>query len=290
MSANSLSSGPIRIFVAATTAEWLPARLLEFSIRECPAWPLEVRAIESFGRHIPRPAHKRNLARTPFSFQRFLIPEFCAYQGRAIYLDADMQVFSDMADLWTMPMGNHDLLTVDGGALGRKGQFSVMLLNCESLKWRIEDIVDGLDRQEYSYEELLHDMCLARSVGRDIPAGWNSLEHHEPQATRLLHYTDMNAQPWVAVNNAFAHLWVACLRRAVSAGFITLSDIEREVKAGHVRPSLLAQIESKFDDPLALPVNERRRLDRKFIAPYKCLDGHRWRRWASWGRRLLTSR
>jgi len=110
-----VASSSIRVFIAATADEWLPTRVLEFSMREATALPVDVRMIASFGRAIPMPAHPRNFPRTPFSFQRFLIPELCAYQGRAIYLDADMQVFADMADLWGHPMQAHDLLTVERG-------------------------------------------------------------------------------------------------------------------------------------------------------------------------------
>jgi len=281
------ASSPISVFIAGTTEEWLPARVLEFSIRETTAWPVEARLIESFGRSIPKPTHRRNQARTPFSFQRFLIPELCQFQGRAIYLDADMQVFSDLAPLWTMPMGTHDLLTVDEGGRGKNGQFSVMLLDCERLTWRVEDIVQGLDRGDYSYEQLLHEMCVAREIGRHIPAGWNSLEHHDPLTTHLLHYTNMTTQPWVATSNPLAHLWVACLRRALQKEFITFAEVEREVRAGHVRPSLMAQIDEATSDPLTVPEAGQRRLDHGFVAPYRRLAGERWRGWAFFKRHLL---
>ena len=249
-------------------------------MRETTNLPVEVRLIASFGRAIPMPVHRRNLPRTPFSFQRFLIPELCDYQGRAIYLDADMQVFADMAGLWGQPMQAHDLLTVSDGGHGRQGQFSVMLLDCARLQWRIEDIVRGLDEGRFTYEQLLHGMCVASSVGRTIPAVWNSLERHEAQVTRLLHYTDMNHQPWVATSNPLAPLWVACLRRAMAASFISHAELQHEVAAGHVRPSLLTQIDAGVDNPAELRADVRR-IDRAFVAPYRSLTGHRWRRWAT---------
>jgi len=268
---------PIRIFVAATPGEWLPMRVLEFSLRETSAQPIEVRPIASFGRAIPLPTSPRNYPRTPFSFQRFLIPELCNHGGRAIYLDADMQVFTDIAGLWNQPMQEHDLLAASEGGDGRKGQFSVMLLDCARLPWHIEDIVRGLDDGKYTYEQLMHDLCIAASVGLSISSQWNSLERFESGATRLLHYTDMNTQPWVATSNPLAHLWVACLRRALAAGFISRTEVEREVFAGHARPSLLAQIDAGMDRPLDLPKSARH-VDRFFIAPYHYLNGSRARR------------
>ena len=123
-------------------------------------------------------------------------------------------------------------------------------------------------------------MCVARSVGRTIAPVWNSLERYEAQATRLLHYTDMNQQPWVATTNPLAHLWVACLRRSLADGFISRSELEREVATGHVRPSLIAQIDAGLDNPAEL-LQELRQCDAAFVAPYRRLAGQRWRRWAS---------
>ena len=248
-------------------------------MREVTALPVDVRTISSFGRTIPTPAHRRSFPRTPFSFQRFLIPELCAYQGRAIYLDADMQVFADIADLWGHPMQGHDVLTVSEAGHMRQGQFSVMLLDCERLRWRMEDIVRGLDVGSFTYEQLLHGMCVARSVGRTISPVWNCLERYDPMSTRLLHYTDMNTQPWVTTRNPLGHLWVACLRRALNTGFISRDELQREVNTGRVRPSLLPQMASTQDDPRNLP-RSARQMDRDFTAPYRCLSDARWRPWA----------
>ncbi len=42
--------------------------------------------------------------------QRFHIPALSKYGGRAVYLDADMQVFGDLAELWDIPFGEHKVL------------------------------------------------------------------------------------------------------------------------------------------------------------------------------------
>ncbi len=271
-----VASSSIRVFIAATADEWLPTRVLEFSMREATALPVDVRMIASFGRAIPMPAHRRNFPSTPFSFQRFLIPELCCYRGRAIYLDADMQLFANIGELWNASMADHDLLTVREGTDGRKGQFSVILLDCERLQWRIEDIVQGLDEGRYSYEQLMHEMCVAKNVGRTLDSGWNSLEKYQPGQTRLLHYTDMDTQPWVSLNNPLRHHWMQCLCRAVSAGFLSRDELVREVAAGHVRPSLLAELDGVTSD-----VKTLRSLDKGFVAAYRAIRSGKARPWVS---------
>lgn len=268
--------------MAATSAEWLPTRVLEFSIRETSDLPIQLHRIASFERSIPMPTEVLNRPRTPFSFQRFLIPELCGYQGKAIYLDADMQLFSDIGSLWQSPMYGHDLLTVREGKGGRKGQFSVMLLDCERLQWRIETIVQGLDEKRYSYEQLMYEMCVAASVGRTLDPAWNSLEKYELGQTQLLHYTDMDTQPWVSLNNPLRHLWVDCLKRAIDASFITQEDLAREIAVGHVRPSLLKELNQP-----RVRKSELLKIDKGFDAPYRSIISAKARPWTSWRSMLI---
>lgn len=271
---------PIRVFVAATPAEWLPARVLEFSIRENTDLEVDVRFLYQSGIDIPVPEAPSNRPRTPFSFQRFLIPELCGYQGKAIYLDADMQVFQDVAELWKYPLDGTDLLTVKDGNNGRKSQFSVMLLDCARLQWDIKTIVEKLDSDELDYAGLMYEMKVAPEIGKDIEPKWNSLESFNPKITALLHYTDMNTQPWVSLANPLGYLWVSCLKRAINSAFISREEIEREIKLGHVRPSLLSQLDMETDDTIALP-SKVKRLDRGYSAPYKKLRRGRGRPWTS---------
>lgn len=267
---NERKQSPIKIFVASTLSEWLPMKVLEFSIKETTSYPVEVSAIYTFCRTIPVPQAIKNRPRTPFSFQRFLIPELCDYSGKAIYLDADMQVFRDITELWNHDFFGCDLQTVHEAKQGRRGQFSVMLLDCESLGWDIEQIVADLDAGKLNYESLMYEMKVAKKVGKDISSDWNSLERYDEGKTSLLHYTDMNTQPWISTANPLGYLWIGCLRRAIQSGFINLEELEREVKSGHVRPSLQTQIDAGIDDCITLP-SSIRKLDRNYSPPYKQL-------------------
>jgi len=270
----------IRIFVASTPSEWLPTRVLEFSIRETSSRVVEVASLYAFGRPMPTPRDITNRPRTPFSFQRFLIPELCDYAGKAIYLDADMLVFRDIDQIWSAGLDGHDLQTVAGEDEDRRSQYSVMLLDCARLRWNIDSIVGDLDAGKLDYSGLMYDMRVANRIGYDIPPAWNSLERFTLNETCLLHYTDMNTQPWVSISNPLAYLWVACLRRALAAGFISKGEVASEVNKGHVRPSLLAQLLAELDDCINLPA-EMRRLDRDFVPPYRKLQTGKGRPWTS---------
>ncbi len=270
----------VRVFVAATPAEWLPCRVLEFSIRETTSLPVEVSAIYTFNRAIPIPLAVDNRPRTPFSFQRFLIPELCGFSGKAIYLDADMQVFRDIRELWNHDLAGCDLQTVRDARKGRRAQFSVMLLDCKALGWNVDEIVADMDAGRLDYAALMYEMRVARKIGRDIPPEWNSLERYDPVNTRLLHYTDMNTQPWVSTANPLGQLWLTCLRRALRGGFISREELAREVSSGHVRPSFLAQIDANLDTSLTLPLSVRE-LDQNFVPAYRSLQSGISRPWTS---------
>jgi len=268
---------PIKIFVAATQSEYLPVKVLEYSIKKQASATTQVQALYQLDIGIPVPKNVKNRAKTPFSFQRFIIPEACDYKGRAIYLDSDMLVFKDIADLWRRDFGNNNVLSAySDDRSGRIPQFSVMLMDCTELEWDIRDIVAKLDDGELSYENLMHNLEIAIPKASIEPV-WNSLEKYNPTETALLHYTDMQTQPWVSFANPLAHLWVSSLRNAIDSGFIPFSLVQDEVKKGHIRPSLIYQLENKIDDPILLP-KEAKDLDREFKAPYTTIQNFGWSR------------
>jgi len=279
-------AAPIRIYIGATESEMLPAKVLEYSIRKHASMTIEAVPLHQAGIAIPLPKDPQKRPRTPFSFQRFLIPALSGYQGRAIYLDSDMQVFRDIRVLWTLPFNGADLLTVSEPArTGRRPQFSVMVMNCEKLPWNIEEIVRALDDGALTYEQLVYEMRLARNIRAGIGAEWNALERFSARDTALLHFTDMTTQPWVSAENRLGYLWVGDLIEAADCGAIQVDLVKREVDAGHVRPSLLYQVENRLRDGLLLP-RKARRADETFVPPYRSLPKHSRFGWLGSGKRL----
>ncbi|HWT00789.1 MAG TPA: glycosyltransferase [Pyrinomonadaceae bacterium] len=261
------TEAPIRVYVGATEAQALPLRVLEYSIRKHASMSIKVFPLHRAGVEIPRPADEKNRPRTPFSFQRFLIPELAGRRGRALYLDSDMLVFKDIRRLWNLPFDGADLLAAraaDGE--GRRPQFSVMLLDCEALRWDVREIVESLDSGELTYERLMFEMPVAGCVRASIEPAWNSLERFRRGETALLHYTDMERQPWVSRLNPLNRLWTRELLEAVDGGHITRGEVEEQVGRGHVRPSLLRQLDERITDSRRLS-GEARALDRTFIPP-----------------------
>jgi hypothetical protein len=162
-----------------------------------------------------------------------------------------MHVFDDITQLWKVPLDGATVLCTnqtfippqwrDNPDFHAGRQMSVMMLDCENLPWKIDEIIDQLDAGTLTYEQLMFEMGLVKpeAVVDALPEGWNHLEHFEPGETKLLHYTAIPTQPWKSEDNPNRELWEGAFVRACRAGFIDRELVERHVKAGHIRASLL---------------------------------------------------
>ena len=240
-----MSSDPIKVFVGTSPDQRLAYQVLEHSLQRNTRRPVEVRPIDA--RHLPVPRDPRNRMRTGFSFARFEIPRLCGYRGRAIYLDADMLALGDLDEVWSLPMEGADLLHSDQPPEGAGAKFSVLLLDCERLRWSGERVVQELDQGRYSYEELMFEMCLVPEERKRaaIPRRWNSLDRLE-RDTRLIHYTSVPTQPWRFGSHPAGGVWYRYLLEALGRGSVTRAQLQGEIARGHVSRWLLEWAEASL--------------------------------------------
>jgi hypothetical protein len=254
-----MNETPIRIYCGAARDARLPFEVLAHSIRRHTPHPVEIHAIDNGS--APLPADPRHAPYTQFSFARFAIPALAGYQGRAVYMDSDMLVFRDFAELWQLPFDGAKVLIEIGSRDQRdRGKHTaVMLLDCARLEWRVDEIVADLGRR-YDYNDLMAvDPLLARGEMLErIPTGWNDLDRFDPERTRNLHYTEIRTQPWVTAGHPLGHLWTAELKRAIDAGAISTDMVREEIAAGYARPSLA--IELGLDQAPGTPAADARAL------------------------------
>jgi hypothetical protein len=238
---------PLRIFIGTDETQIVAHEVLAYTIRKHASVPVDVTPMLDVPVRLPKdPA---NNPRTGFSFYRYKIPELCGYRGRALYLDPDMLALGDVAELATLPFGAHSVLCTnqpappkrwEGDPKFRPGLHSaVMLLDCSRLRWKLDEIVDGLDEGRYTYAQL-RDLSVFDSdeVGATIPTAWNHLEHYEPGVTRLVHFTVVHTQPWKTDGNPLDDLWTSWYREALEAGAVSTEAVARSVLAGDVKASL----------------------------------------------------
>jgi lipopolysaccharide biosynthesis glycosyltransferase len=260
----------IRVYVGTDRTQLLAVSVLEYSIKRHTSAHVEV--IPMLDLPVPVPKDPRNGQRTGFSFSRFCIPRLANYEGRAIYMDADMLVFSDIRELWELPFDGAKIIIQQevkfeetttlkvGAPKKRKKQCAVMLLDCGGLDWEVERIVAEMDAGKYDYEQLMYDMCILdeSEVKYGVPFEWNSLEHWDAN-TRLIHYTDVYTQPWTESGNPYGYLWFDEVRRMLREERLREADIREEIRLGYFRPSLLRDIKYRHLIPsFLLPVWDRK--------------------------------
>lgn len=237
---------PLRIFIGTDHDQIVAQRVLEYSIRKHASIPVEVTAMIDLDIRLPK--DPQNQPRTNFSYYRWKIPELCGYRGRAVYMDADMLVFGDVAELAKLDFDGAEVLCSaperpdqwknSARYFGHKN-LAVMVIDCERAKWRVDDIIDSLDRHEFTYEQLFGEVCITdpARVHERVPATWNELERFS-EHTRLLHYTVVPTQPWKNDKNALGDIWLESYREAVEAGAVPPEEVDEAVRRGAVKASL----------------------------------------------------
>lgn len=148
---------------------------------------------------------------TPFSFQRFLFALYFSKSASSndlfLYLDSDMLVLADIQTLKQELSIDESIKTASTHPFwGRRSQNSVCLFNDIGLMSVSSDFCEFL-MGELKYEDVFYKKYNVNLLSSD----WNSLEHMNA-TTNLIHYTDMDSQPWLRGGNANAGIWYHYLK------------------------------------------------------------------------------
>ena len=163
----------IPIFIASSTrfadCEWMT----EFSIRENTQSEVQI--------HIVRPQWygMEESGCTGFTNVRFAVPQLCRLFGYeyGIYLDVDMLVTGDIKDLWQYRQPMKWVCMEDGS-----NEVSVI---CSTLQYPDKSVLHTRHKGTFARGS---NVC-------NIPMVWNCEDHVTPDM-KLLHFTDLRAQPW----------------------------------------------------------------------------------------------
>ena len=248
-----MASNPIPVFIGSGEQSVLERKVLIYSLRKHSKRDLAIHVFNGTHNAIERENEPPSLAplslqlkyrnMTEFSLYRYLIPQLCSFQGKAIYLDSDMVCFSDIAQLFDAPMANSDFLAkkIESAGGEKTWESSVMLIDCARCRFDLDQIFAEIDAQAYTYREFsrLGKGFLALHPYRigEIDPNWNVLDYCD-SSTKLIHYTDLFTQPWKYPDHPHGHVWFAYLREAMGAKFITQRDIDLAILRGHARADL----------------------------------------------------
>jgi hypothetical protein len=134
-----------------------------------------------------------------FTPTRFLPPELMNYQGRAVVIDPDVFAIGDVMELLDRDMGKHAVMAKPrAGHNGRNDYVasSVMLLACDRLKhWNVQKQFASMFEGKLDYEDWIVLRNEPEGTVGFIESYWNDFDKLT-SATRLLHNTKRNTQPW----------------------------------------------------------------------------------------------
>lgn len=198
-----MQSDVIDIYIGFDQAEAVAYHTLCHSILSRSSLPVRITPVKRsmLGGVHDRPLDEKQS--NEFSFTRFLVPYLNNYSGFAIFMDCDMLVLDDIANLWNLrdpfsavQVVKHDYMPKDKVKyLGNiqyyypcKNWSSVMLFNCahydcKRLTPEYVNTASGLDLHRFKWTS-------ERFIG-ELPVEWNHLvsEYDPNPNAKLVHYT-----------------------------------------------------------------------------------------------------
>jgi len=286
------------VYIGTEEAQELAARVLQHTIEAHSGDTVQVRYLNRSLAESGLQVDNAINSNTPFSKQRVFVP-LLAGEGQAAYIDSDMMVFQDINALFDAA-GDAPIASCPTRQAVRDPQTSVTVFNVQACRWDAAAVVAEIDQDPAKYRPYLYEFSFAGGTARILPAAWNDLEYFDPGSTCLLHFTDMDTQPWATSTNRLADIWLDGLRATVAVDLSVLAEIDAAVARGHVRPSLHWQARHGWPLSSAIPFWQRLKDVFTYVPPHTLVHGlpFGWGRGASrylqagehpaWAKRLLV--
>jgi hypothetical protein len=192
----------MRVFIGFDPREEVAFHVLAASIHRRASAPVAITplSLTQLGGVFTRERHP--LQSTDFAFSRFLTPYLSGFTGWSLFLDCDMLVLDDIANLWKLRDSRYAVQVVkhdhqpreDRKFLGqpqtqypKKNWSSVMLFNnerCRALTAERVNTASGLELHQFKWLE-------SDDLIGDLPHRWNHLVGYDApnEDVSLVHYT-----------------------------------------------------------------------------------------------------
>jgi hypothetical protein len=127
---------------------------------------------------------------TDFSAFRFAIPELSGFRGRAIYLDVDMIVLADIAELLDVPQRRPWVCRA-------VPMTDVSVIDCAAFRDRNGwPRIGQMKRSGWGVQRYIDLLVRIDAIGSGVPAPWNTLDREPLAGAKLAHFTTVPTQPW----------------------------------------------------------------------------------------------
>lgn len=174
---------------------------------------------------------------TPFSGFRWAIPESCNFEGRAIYMDADVIVLCDIAELWSHPMQDDAIVIAKGGK--SSARLCTCVWDCEKAKQYLPALKD-IQANPDAHKNLMSLLKEKPNLVQPYQDSYNNIdgEGMSIEQIKILHYSDMGTQ--------FSHKYSLPRLEATDQKHWFDGEI-----MPHPRADLIALFDQYYDEALA---------------------------------------
>ena len=192
----------INVFIGYDSKEKIAYHVLSESILRNSTKPVSITPIALNNIKDDFVRERNNLSSTEFSFSRFIIPHLMNYRGWALFMDCDMLMKADIAELWQLrddkyavqvckhdyvPKEKTKFLGQTQTAYPKKNWSSFMLMNCKKCSALTPNYVNaatGLELHQFKWLE-------SDDLIGDLPLEWNWLvgEYDYKEDVKNVHYT-----------------------------------------------------------------------------------------------------
>ena len=198
-----MKQSPIKIFVGCdpNNCDLEQMMVLDYSIKKHTSHPYEIvwmqlsKDPDNFWYSNPEKNEGWNTQEwvTPFSGFRWAIPAYCNYEGRAIYMDGDVIILSDIADLWNHPINDDSIVIAKGKPFLTR--LCVALWDCNRAKKFLPKI-EEMRKNPGAHGKLMRLIEKKPELVTPFNDNYNCLDGEDiPIADiKILHYTDIDTQ------------------------------------------------------------------------------------------------
>ena len=167
-------TSPLRVFIGYDPRQPVAYNVLQHSIIRQSSQPVSITPLVLS----QLPIKRRGL--TEFTYSRFLVPYLCGFRGAAVFMDADMVVRGDIAELFKLSTSDAVSVMQEQKRFERP---SLMLFNCGACLRLTPEFIDDTTNS-------LFDFAWAPYVG-SLPKEWNHcVGYAEPNPdAAVIHYT-----------------------------------------------------------------------------------------------------
>ena len=277
---------PIRIFIGSSVRNVIEQKVYCYTLKKHTQRPIDFNIIDGLNgtvtnldtgevKQLPSDTTKYIPGATAFTLARWAIPEWCGYQGKAIYCDSDQLAMADIAELWDLDLGESFFAAVPvkkakcyphyvrlflQNYLEAEDDYylaSVMLMDCEKASgWSLDSLVKLVNAGAFTLEQMMYLCAPFRDYFgitiKALPNEWNHLDVVYPES-KIVHFTDMSTQPWLFHHNMISDLWDRLFLEAVDQNEVKRADIIQANQLGYLTKR--HQVVSALGRPLRSIVN-----------------------------------